>query len=300
MVLTPFYKITGDVLFNGVSSVTISDSIANESDSLTIECEDFKALKEDAKVEIFIGYKERGLWSVGSYNLQSVRFTPISKILLFTSAEFNKEFKKKRTISYQKLTIKELIAKIANRHSLKYKCNMEQYLEHIDQRNESDLALLNRIANKYNAIFNIKNKTLVFLEKDSKELPEFTILAKDAKDWSIELNNRFRYNSIQVKYQDIRKNKKEIIKVGDSEPIYYIETTYNNKTEAINVATAKFKELLSKTRTGTVTIEGVNVVAGSKVDIIGFNTFVDGKYLINNVEHSIRDIFITTIILEKV
>ncbi len=298
MVLTPLYSIKGDIEIYSILSITIQDSIENESDSVVIVCEGFKPSSKRPKIEVSLGYLNGFLWSVGTYILQSVTYKPNQVELLFTSAEFNESFKEKKTISFQKLTIKELVTKIASKHDLKSKCDMEQFLEHIDQRNESDLALLNRIANRYNAIFNIKNNTLIFLSKTSGKLPIFKINALDAQDWSLFDNNKYYYNSVQVKYHDTKYNKIQTIKTGDKKPVYIIEDIKKSKKEALDIAKAKLQQLKSKSRGGNILLEGQNIIAGAKVKLEGFGFGLDSLYLIKNVEHKITTVFTSTITIE--
>ena len=299
MVLTPLYQLVGDIKCFSIASIQVTDSVNNESDSVIIECEKFISKKENPKIELYLGYTNSALWKVGAYILQSVTYTPTKIKLLFTSIEFDAKLKEKRTLSYQKLTIKELVSKIAAKYNLKSKCDMEQFLEHIDQKNESDLALLNRIANKYNAIFNIKNKTLIFLSKTSEKLPLFRFKANQANSWSIYKNNRFLYNSIEAKYHNIKENKTATIKIGSKKPTYIIEDVFKNKTEALNIAKAKLEQLIAKSAGGNIVLGGQNVIAGAKVYIKDFNNYIDGLYLINNVEHSICSTFTSTINIEK-
>ena len=80
-----------------------------------------------------------------------------------TSTNFTTEIKKKRNRSYENITLCDLIKKIADRNSLKFRCDFSDvFFKHLAQTDESDLNLLNRIAQMYNATFNIKNDTLIF------------------------------------------------------------------------------------------------------------------------------------------
>jgi len=298
MVLTPQYIINGDITFNNISSISIYDSINDESDAVTIVCNNFTTQTTTPNIEVFIGYTDN-LWSVGKYRLQSVNYTEKNISLIFTSAYFDDKMKTKRTKSYQKITLNELCKKIAKKYNLKVKSDMPQYIEHIDQKNESDIALLNRYAQKYNAIFNIKNETLIFLFKTSKKLPLVKIFYTDCSNYNISLNHKFIYKSISIKFHDFKKNKPKLIKIGSGEPLYQIEEIQNNKTEAINIANAKLQQLIAKSKNGYITLEGQNIIAGAKVELIGFNHSLDGIYLITSVKHNISDIFTSSINIEK-
>jgi len=165
IMLTPFVKIFGNVLFSNVERVVIEDSIEDKSDSLKVNCKSSTALIETPSlVTAFGGYKEGAMWMFGIYTLQSISTSNHGESVLFTSAAFSASMKKKRNESHQG-TLSGLVGKIAGRNGLKSKCTFDIQLEHIDQRGESDLSLLQRFAKKYNAIFNIKGNTLIFIKK---------------------------------------------------------------------------------------------------------------------------------------
>lgn len=298
MVVTPYIKIFGAVMADGVKSVTVVDNIDDESDSLTLDCEFSTAMIGlPLPVVAYGGYQEGMMWPFGVYLLQSVETHPIGERLTFTSASFSAAMKKKRNKSYQKLTIKDLVAKIAKRNGLSPKCDMKQKLEHVDQRGESDMALLKRYAEKYNAIFNVKNGVLIFLSKTTEMLPHFVITADQATTWSLKNSSRPLFKAVKAVYHDTKKNKKEEVKVGGGSPEYLHNVHAKNKGEAKDLARAKLEKLLAKTRTGTVTVEGQNLVAGGKVLLLGFGKG-SGYYLITKAEHKLTDVYTTTIEVE--
>jgi phage protein D len=298
MVVTPFIQVLGPLIATGVSEVSVTDNIDDESDSLSMVCEFSSAtIDQEMTVTALAGYQEGALWPLGSYVLQSIEPENDREHLIFTSAAFSDEMKKKRDKSYQKLTLKELVGKVAKRYGLEVKCDMEQKLEHVDQRNESDVALLKRFAEKYNAIFNVKNGTLIFLSKKSDELPHFFIYAGQAEQWHFRQSRKFYYNSVRAKYHDPKQNKKIEIVVGKGAPEYRMEIQAKNKQEAKDLATAKLEKLQAKSRTGSVTIEGQNIIAGGKVTCVGFGK-ADGEYLITKAVHRVGEKFTSTVELE--
>jgi phage protein D len=299
MVVTPFMRALGPLVATGVSEITVTDNIDDESDSLKIRCEfSSSTIDQETTVTVLAGYQEGLLWPLGNYTLQSIEPEQGFETLIFTSAAFTDAMKEKREESYQKTTVKDLVAKIAKRYGLKTKCDMDTKLDHIDQRNESDVALLKRLAQKYNAIFNVKNGVLVFLSKRSDDLPHFVVMASQASQWHFRQSRKFFYRSVRAKYHDPKTGKKVEITVGDGKPVYQMETPCKNKQEALDLAQAKLDQLTARSRTGTVTVEGMNIVAGGKVVCIGFGK-ADGEYLITQAKHTVHEIFTSTIELEK-
>lgn len=300
MVVTPFFQILGSLVCTGVSEVVITDNIDDEADALTVSCETSTAsMNQEIKAMVLSGYKEGYMWLNGLYSFQAIESKPAGEHLIFTSAAFTEAMKEKRDTSYQKLTIKDLVGKVAKRHSLKVKCDMEQQLEHVDQKNESDLALLQRFAKKYNAIFNIKNDTLIFISKSSEDLPHFIVTADQAQSWNLRGSRKFYYKSVKAKYHEHKKNKAIEIIVGSGKPEYVIEQPFKSKQEARDLAKAKLEQLTAQSQGGTITLEGQNIIAGGKVVVIGFGLKNDGEYLITKVEHKGNKTFTSTITLEK-
>ncbi len=109
MVVTPFYTISGPVVMGHISRVSVIDEISDESDALEVECDATTAsIEQEITVEVLLGLAP-AVWDAGSYRLQSVEEGPGRCHLLFTSAAFNDEWKKKRDTSYNKLTVKDLV-----------------------------------------------------------------------------------------------------------------------------------------------------------------------------------------------
>lgn len=300
MVVTPFTQVMGAVFFSGVSQVVATDNIDDESDSLVVSCEQSSAMTPlPLPVVALAGYHERGMWPLGAFILQSVEITHLGERVTFTSAAFDASMKKKRDKSYQKLTLKALVAKIAGRHGLRPKCDYDIKLEHVDQKQESDAALLKRFAQKYNAIFNIKNGTLIFLHKKSPMLPIFFIFAGEAESYTFRHSNRGWFGKARIKYHDTKKNKKEEIKIGEMPPEYVFHEMAKNKGEAKALAQAKLERLQGKAHTASITLEGQNIIAGGHAICIGFGFRNDGLYLITRATHTMGSVFKSVVELER-
>ena len=299
MVLTPFMQILGPLVAEGVGEISVTDNIDDESDGLSVECEVSSAtIEQSIDVNVVAGYEEGMMWPLGKYTLQSIEPTSGKERLIFTSAAFTDEMKKKRDESYQKITLDSLIAKMAKRHGLSVKCDMKQRLDHIDQRNESDVALLRRLASKYNAIFNVKNSVLIFLSKRSEQLPHFVVTSQEAKHWHFRQSRKFFYRSVVAKYHDPKQGKQVAVRVGSGKPEYHLEIQCKTKQEAQDIAKAKLEKLAAQCKTGEIELEGRNIIAGGKVVCVGFGK-ADGEYLITRAVHKVKGIFTSTIYLEQ-
>lgn len=300
MVVTPFYTIAGPVGMGHISRVSVIDEISDESDALEVECDSTTAsIEQEITVDVLLGLAP-AVWDAGSYRLQSVEEGPGRCHLLFTSAAFDDEWKKKRDTSYNKLTVKDLVGKIAKRHGLKPKCDIEKKITHIAQNEESDLNLLTRLAEKYNAIFNVKKGTLIFLNKAGDSLPRTVVASIEAERWTFRHDKKKLYKSCKARYRDHAAAKEKEVVVGDGEPqLVFTDQTFKSESEARDAAEAKLKRTNAKAHTASVTVQGRNIVAGSVATMVGFGPRNDGEYLVTRARHEISDVFRTTIELER-
>ena len=301
MVVTPFYTIVGNIAMSNISKVTVIDEIKDESDALEVECEfSSGSIEEEITVEVILGLSPM-IWDAGSYTLQSIQESPGKTHLLFTSAVFDKEWKKKRDTSYNKLTVKDLVQKIAKHHNLKAKCDIEKKITHIAQKEESDLNLLTRLAKKYDAIFNVKKGTLIFLDKAGDSLPKAFISSVEAENWTFYHNKKRLYKSCKARYRKYHDAKEKEVVAGDGEPqLVFTNQTFKSESEAKDVADAKLRQTNAKAHTATITLQGQNLIAGAIATVVGFGARNDGEYLIVKAEHTITDVFHTTVELERI
>ncbi len=300
MELTPDFKIeiNGEHITEKIKkhlfSLHLKDEASDATDELTLHFDNlYKRPKYEDKIKIWLGYKESGLYYSGSFLVQTTEKNQNSLIVKATSANFTTEIKKKKNISYENITLCDLVKKIASRNSLKQKCDFSDiFFKHLSQTDESDLHLLNRIAKMYNATFNIKNETIIFIKKQNS-LPVFTIERNNTSSYSIKYANKTLYKSAKAVYHDTKENKKKEVVYGNGKPQYLLQDTFKNESEALKRAEGILKFLNAGIVSGSITVSGMNIIAGAKLKLKGFGED-DGEYLIKRVIHAINNSGYTT------
>ncbi|NPA65115.1 MAG: hypothetical protein GXO16_09110 [Epsilonproteobacteria bacterium] len=238
-------------------------------------------------VLVYLGYKETGLYFCGSFKVQTTDKTDKHLKVKATSTDFMASMKVRRNLSYEKLTLADLVGIVAGRNGLAAKTDFgDVYFEHFAQTDESDLHLLNRLAYDYNAIYNIKNGVLVFLKKQN--LPTFFVERKRCKSYTIKYANRTLYKSVKAVWWDTKENKSQEVVVGAGEPQYRLESKFKSKEEAKRRAAGMLSRLNSGIVKGKVVINGKNIVAGGKLVLSGFGGD-DGLYTIKKVTHTMNN-----------
>lgn len=298
MVRTPNFKILADekdvtaVLLKELISISFKDEANDKADELTIKVGGgFSRPQYKDKLKLFLGY-DNDLVFCGSFFIQgSTREKNNTLSISATSVDFNNTLKEVRDITYEKISIKEICKQIAERNSLEIKSDFDAVkILSLAQSNESDLHFLDRLAKEYNAIFNIKNNTLVFTHKikenkKNEDLPTYTISADEVQSISIKHSNKALYKSCKSIWHDTKENKTKEVIVGSGKPVLINKGNFKDAAEAKLKAKAKLERAVECVITGNLSAEGEIIFAGGKLNLID-TLEDDGEYQIKSVNHN--------------
>ncbi len=282
------------VLINGsdtkkhLNSIVLIDKEDKEVDEVTLTFDnDYPRPGYNDTVLVYLGYKETGLYFCGSFKVQTTDKTQKHLKVKATSTDFIASLKERRNQSYENITLSGLVGLIAGRNGLAAKTDFgDVFFKHFEQSDESDLHLLNRLAKDYNAIYNIKNGTLIFLKKQN--LPTFAVSRKECKSYSIKYANRLLYKSVKAVWWDTKENKSQSVVVGSGSPQYRLEEKFKDKAEAKRRAAGMLEYLNSGIVKGEVVLNGRNIIAGGKLLLQDFGSD-DGEYTIKRVTHTMNN-----------
>ena len=296
--MTPIFKLEAngaditESLQKNTVSISFSDEDGNQSDEITIKVAgDFKRPKYQDELKLWLGYKESSLFYCGLFKVQSTERDNYSLTINASGADFSSALKQKRETSYEKVSLKDVAKIIADRHSLKLKSDFDDmFLPHLSQTNESDLHMMKRLSSDYNAIFSIKNGTLIFLKRikenmASKELPVFEIDISECESYSIKHSDKTIYGACEASWQDTKANKVQSITVGNGTPILKINGNFKTAVEAQSKAEAKLQNANRGSKSGTISMYGREIYAGGELKLSGAGED-DGEYSIKSVNHT--------------
>jgi len=298
--MTPIFKleangkdVTKSINLNS-SKIEFNDEAGVVSDDISLTIEgSFKKPKYEDELKLWIGTKEKGLFYCGLFMVQSSKNkNDMSIDITATAADFSKSLKRKRNLSYESISIKQMVQQIASRHKLEVVSDFEDIsIEHIEQTHESDLHFLRRIAKDYNALFAVKNNKIIFKKKikDSKkseDLPRYTLIKDESTDVNIENVNKTLYNSCKAMWRDTKDNKQHSITVGSGEPLKTIKDSFENAADARVKAEAALQKANAGTKNGTITSYGFEIYAGGILDLQK-TAQDDGEYNIISVHHTL-------------
>ena len=188
-----------ETINQNATRISFHDEDGTSSDDIRLSVEgSFRRPAYGDEIKLWIG-DENAMMFCGTFAVQNskVSVSNGSKIeISATGVDFSSGTKVKRNKSYENLSIKQVVTQIAKKQELKVECDYDDlFIVHIEQSNESDLHFLKRLASEYNALFAIKNNTLIFKQKvkgDKKSdgLPRYSLRITDKSTYDIENTNK--------------------------------------------------------------------------------------------------------------
>lgn len=224
----------------------------------------------------------------GAFLVQSTSTNYLEELTVrATGTNFSSTIKSKKSRNFSDTNLNEIVEKIAKENGLNFRVDFKDVsISNIIQSKESDMHFLTRLASENDAIFSIKNNTLIFLKRDAK-LPTFTVDLKEVSSWNITHTNTKVYNSCIAKYRTTKENKVKMVTVGSGKPVLEFEEYFSTSDEAKAKAIAKLQKANRGTKEGYLSTKGFYLSAGSRINLI--NSAQDnGEYTVQTVTTSIN------------
>ena len=293
---------------NRLLSLSISDEYGLISDSMTIELDDhdeaFAFPDRGAEIEAFLGYSDTALYSMGTFIADEVEISGPSNVLTVTSRAANSllkndmgKFMAPRTFSWEETTPANIISTIAQRYGLKPSISKELktiYIDHLDQTDESDCALLQRLSKDYSSVVKIAGGVLLFFEPargkrpDGTSLPKITIDIMELSKYRLRISDRNKYNTVKAKYYDFDEAEEKTVTVGQGEPIFSLRETFTSRMQAQRRAKGKLEEIKRGQRILTAEMIGNPLIsAESLIEITKIREELSGTWVIKRANHNL-------------
>lgn len=205
--------------------------------------------------------------------------------------------REQRTRAWEEITLREIASDVANQSklTLSYETAKNPKWRRIDQREESPLAFLNRMAVRAGLSVKVVDDKLVLFD-DEEQSGSVTIRMWEGEvvSWEFGTQSGDVYKSCEVAYRDPKK--KSFVKAvamadgEEDEPSGHtkkVNTRVETQAEAERIARDTLKHLNRREVTGSMTLLGnPSLVVGMKATVAGFGTF-DGTYNIAKTTHAI-------------
>ncbi|MCI5763127.1 phage late control D family protein [Actinobacillus porcinus] len=215
-------------------SLSIADNRGFEADMLELELSDHDGLLElpprNATIQVAIGWHRSLLVDKGKYLVDEVQFSgaPDKVNIRARSADLKGSLSEKKERSFDKIKLTALVEQLAKENQLQANVS-ESYshitIPHIDQTSESDINLLTRLAEQYDAIATVKNGTLLFMPTGKGKtasgaaIPPFEITRQIGDSYNFSIAESDNYKAVRAYWHNTDTGKRGEVIIDENSKI---------------------------------------------------------------------------------
>ena len=290
-------------------NLTLSESRAEQADMLDIVLDDsqntFAIPTRGVSIRLSIGWVGEPLVDKGEFTVDETEHNGAPDIITIRarSASMTNAMSERREKSWHGQTIGSIVQTIANRHSLKAAIGEKlasMLIQHIDQTHESDMSFLTRLAKRYDAVMNVKDRNLLFMPigtgktASGKPLDAIHLTRASGDQHRYHIAQRESYSAVRAHWHSNGKAARKSVVVGaeGNRSIKVLPEDYATETEARAAAEAEFARVLRSqaTMSYTLALGRPELFPELPVTVSGFKPEIDATpWLIEKVTHSIGE-----------
>ncbi|TFF00762.1 phage late control D family protein [Histophilus somni] len=249
-------------------SMTIADNRGFEADEIDIQLSDHDGKlafpRRGAMLEVAIGWQGEQLIPKGKFIVDELQYSgsPDSLTLRARSADLRGSLSDKKERSFDNISFENLINQIAKENQLEGACAeafKEKIIPHLDQTNESDINLLSRLAENYDAIATVKNGKLLFMPVgmgvtvSGKALPTIEITRQMGDNFSFSLTENDNYTAVRAYWHNMDNGKKGVVLIDKNTKIERLaKPTHPTEEGGTSTETSKTKKKVTLVHTQPV------------------------------------------------
>lgn len=292
-------------------SLVVTDEAGVQSDAVEITLSDtglfghLEIPRKGAEVEVWLGYMFQAKY-MGLYIADEVEVSgPPDQMRIRATASIHGETTSgKLALTTQRLrswpdgtTIGTLVETVAGEHGLKAvvsKSLASVALPHLDQVDESDISLLTRVSQSYDAIAKPAGRYLAMVKRgdslsaSGEPLPVVYVSGSGVTSWSMREELRAGSGRVVATYRDVGAGSDREVEAGEGEPVKRLRNRFSTKAEAQSAADS---EKARSERAGRQLSLGLvgdpDLIAEGRIVVSGLRSGVDGDWLVRRVVHSV-------------
>lgn len=196
-------------------SLSLTDSSGLEADTLDLMLDDSKGdidiPPRGAKITVKLGWPDTGVVDKGTYTVDEIEHSgsPDTLTIRARSADLREGLTQKHEVSWKDVTVGDVVRKIASDNSYEAVVGSEyddMEPRHIAQQMQSDMDLLTRLADQYDAICTVKDGKLLFIKAGTGktnsgiDLPTAAITRKSGDRHRFTIRDRDNYVAVAAYY----------------------------------------------------------------------------------------------------
>ena len=291
-----------------VTEITYTDHESHLSDEIEVRLEDRDKRwqgpwypSQGELLNLQIGYADEPLLPCGNFEIDELELDGGAGGDVFhikgIGAGITPSLRTALSAGYENQTLLQVANTVAARHGFSVTGSpaaLNLQFARVTQNNETDLAFLHRLANRYNYDFSVRGKTLVFYARNRLEQAPtvYTVSRRNVTRFHFRGRTQNIYKAAVVSYLS-PQTKQLITQSVNATPAAPNGDTLNiparaeNQQMALAQAQARLHDANMLAATGTLTMPGtVNLMAGLTIAVNGFGAH-DGTYLITSAHHKL-------------
>lgn len=291
-------KATG--LYSRLIGIRINDETGEDSDKVTLSFEHQPGLdipSTNPKIRILLGFD--ALVDMGEFYMDEVEWLNDERLQTLSGKGFltKSKSKVKRSQSYEKLNLGEIVDEIASRNKLKVTVDPElkafTFKEKQVQKEESDLHFLTRILKPLDGVQKIRGDILVVAKKGSSRLSSGETLGRVSIDESQTVGLRYLgsgrqdYGKAVYKVRDKQTGETKTLEIPGEGETLRVGKTFNDPELAKKAA----ESALRKAKRGKeemsfeLPVGRAEIRAESIIDMKCSVPSAGGEWVVDSVEH---------------
>lgn len=326
--MTPDYRIHADdtdvtaALRDRLIELRVHDEPGIESDTVEVRLDDRAGLRggrialprRGADLSVALGYDEAGdseeltpdaralvktgLVTMGLFTVDEVELSgpPDTLTVRAKAADVRDALKQRKTRSWSGKTLGEIIRAVAAEHGLRPAVAEELaglVTPHLDQTEESDLNLLSRLAERYDAVAKPAARRLLFTPRGAgrsatdKPLERIEVSRAQTAAYRVTLADRDRYGSARAVWRNAAGGVLETVAAGTGEPTAVLREVYASEAEAAAAAQSLLDAFERSVDVLSLTINPGNPALASQtpLSLRDFRPGIDGRWTALRVTH---------------
>jgi len=315
--MTPTFKLTADgedvsaTIADRLLSLEIVDEDGTKSDRLELQIDDRDSLVAfpdmDAKIEVWLGFKETELSFMGYYSVDQVGGEgPAQRLEIGCKpADMKSEIRAPRTRAWENVSLSQIVAKIAAEADLKPIVSASIASVHwgyIAQTAESNLHFLTRLALPLDATAKPAGDALIVQKRGEGKtaagdaLTPPILARSELSSWRWQLDGREIYRKIEAEWSETGKGKRHLISRGDGKPVKRLRHCHASQAEAERAADGALSKAARGGMKISVGIAGFrpSMLAGARVTLSGLRPELNGDWHLTRVRHRFGGALITS------
>ena len=311
--MTPQYSIIAngkpinDLIAPLLISLTVTDETSEQADKLSIRLDDTGGKLElparGAEIKVSMGFGS--LVELGTFLVDTVQASGPPNVLdieahaaPFTDGKGSKGLQTRKSRSFHKKKIGEIVRSVAGEHGLSPVIDEELASidpDHIDQTEESDSSFLARLARDCGAALKISAGKLAFIKRggsrtaSGKPMDSVKLTLGEVSTWSCVFADKDAFKSASATYRDVGKAETKELIIGGGEPTLKLPHVYSTKGNAKRAAKARLED--AKRGSGgkfSCTMSArLDIVAETPLELSGFRSGVDGEFVVRRISHTL-------------